>query len=154
MLGLAMLASSFALASCGGGGPAEPFKVGSDTATKTVEGSSEWATKASAYVRIYVVAEKKELFNGKVTVTGDDRYASDYVIAACEKKALANDGVAAGFITKIGEYSSNDTTATYWGWTYNGHVTSDTDCGTMFAVNQIHIFEGDYIDITYDVMTW
>ena len=34
------------------------------------------------------VEDKKELFNGKVTLTADGRYASEYVIAACEAKHL------------------------------------------------------------------
>jgi len=146
LLALAVL-SSLSLAACEINVTVEaPFEVGEDTATYEVEGHSEWAGSASAFVKI--VAGEDVLFNGTVQVTSDTLYASEFFKAACLEKSLNQNGLENGFVTNIGSYENNNDTFTYWMWQYNGHNP------TNFSCNDVHVFDGDYLLYSYEVATW
>ncbi len=127
-----------ALCLCGCGAKA-PFEVGKDSATYAVEGASSWAGTVTANVKI--VADKDVLFCGPVTVTSDSLYASEFIYAAINEKGLSQSGVLEGFITAIGSYVCEGNM--YWMWEYQGHNP------TNFAINEVHIFDGDYILVTF-----
>lgn len=115
-----------------------PFEVGTDTAEYVVDGSAGW-TSYPVYVKI--VAGEEVLFNGTVTLTSDNMFASEATFAAITEKGLSSDGVQAGFINSIGDYvAGNDAKGTYmyWGYTVNGKNVN-------FACNQMNLLEGDYL---------
>lgn len=124
--------------------PAAPFEVGKDTATYKVEGASDWAGTVTANVKI--VAGDDVLFNGAVTVTSDSLYACEFVYAAVLEKGLSQAGIQEGFITNIGNYSNED--PNYWMWYYQGNNP------TNFAINDVHVFAGDYILVSYETVQW
>ena len=119
--------------------PKTPFIVGTDETTYEVEGHSEWAGTAWAYVKI--VAGDDVIFNGKVTVTSDSLYASEFFYAAVLEKGLSQNGLEAGFVTSIGSYAMEGNMS--WIWEYQGNTP------TNFAVNDVHVFDGDYLLISY-----
>ena len=121
-----------------------PFKVGDDTTTYKVEGASDWAGTVTANVKI--VAGEDVLYCGKVTVTSDTLYACEFAYAAVLEKGISQAGILEGFITNIGNYSNED--PNYWMWYYQGNNP------TNFAINDVHVFEGDYILVSYEAVQW
>lgn len=134
------------LCACGEPAVKAPFEVGTDAAVAEAEGHSEWAGKATANVKI--VAGEDVLFCGKVTLTSDTLYAYEFFKAAIEEKELSQEGLEVGFVTNIGSYVNDANTNTYWMWQYNGNNP------TNFAVNDVHVFEGDYLLYSFDVVSW
>ena len=116
-----------------------PFEVGEDTATYTVDGSSSYAGTATANVKI--VADEDVLFNGKVTVTSDSLWVNEFIYAAVDELGISQAGIQEGFITSIGDYVCEGDY--WWLWEYNGNNP------TNFSVNQVHVFDGDYILVTF-----
>lgn len=117
---------------------AVPFEVGSDTAEYVVDGSSGWTSYG---VNLKIVSGEDVLFNGTVTLTSDNMYASEATFAAIVEKGLSSDGVQSGFVTSIGDYvSGNDAEGNYlyWGYTVNGKMVN-------FACNEMNLLEGDYL---------
>ena len=115
-----------------------PFEVGTDTAEYVVDGSAGWT---SYPVNVKIVAGEEVLFNGTVTLTSDNMFASEATFAAITEKGLSSDGVQVGFINSIGDYvAGNDANGTYmyWGYTVNGKAVN-------FACNQMSLLEGDYL---------
>jgi hypothetical protein len=115
-----------------------PFEVGTDTAEYVVDGSAGWT---SYPVNVKIVAGEDVLFNGTVTLTSDNMFASEATFAAITEKGLSSDGVQVGFINSIGDYvAGNDANGTYmyWGYTVNGKAVN-------FACNQMSLLEGDYL---------
>ncbi len=131
--------SMFAVLGAGCGEAETPFTVGKDTATYEVDGHSEWASTYSAYVRI--IAGEDELFNGTVTLTSDNMWMNEFTIAAVEEKGIGQEGLEAGFVTKIGEYEGSSDL--FWFMYLNGKYVS-------WACNEMHIFEGDYIEWKFE----
>lgn len=116
-----------------------PYEVGTDTTTYEVDGHSEYAYTYSAYVKI--VAGEDVLYNGEVTLTSDNMWASEFTYAAIVEKGISQEGVLMGFVTTIGEYTSGD--GHYWVWSLNGKSAG-------WAANSEHIHEGDYILWSFD----
>jgi len=123
-----------------------PFEVGTDVASYTDANASAYASSVCANVKI--VAGEDVLFSGKVTVKSDTLYAHEFFNAACEEKSLSQSGLEMGFVTEIGQYAMNTETNTYWMWYYNGHNP------TSFAVNDVHVFDGDYLLFSYEEVQW
>ncbi|MBQ0009643.1 MAG: DUF4430 domain-containing protein [Ruminococcus sp.] len=134
------------LCSCGEPAVKAPFEVGSDATVAEVDGHSEWAGTATANVKI--VAGDTVLYCGKVTLTSDSLYASEFFKAAVEEKELSQEGLEVGFVTSIGSYVNDANTNTYWMWQYNGNNP------TNFAVNDVHVFEGDYLLYSFEEVSW
>jgi len=132
--------SCVAFAACKQEEPATtPFVVGTDETTYEVDGHSEWAGSAWAYVKI--VAGDDVIFNGKVTVTSDSLYASEFFYAAVLEKGLSQNGLESGFVTSLGSYVMEGNMS--WLWEYQGNKP------TNFSVNDVHVFNGDYLLLTY-----
>lgn len=108
------------------------------------------STAADAYSPTYTVNVKilggnnTVLYDGKVTLTSPQMMASEFLSAAITDKGLAQVGLDAGFITKVGDYENDTTTNTYWMYYVNGEAAN-------WGVNDFRLRNDDYILLTYEV---
>ena len=98
---------------------------------------------------VKIVANEDVLYDGTVTLTSDDMWASEFTSAALSEKGLAQDGLSAGFVNKIGDYENKeiDGEYMYWNFSING-VSSNWGC------NQIRCVDGTYLLWEYIASTF
>ena len=99
------LAALMGFAACSGG-PDYAWKAGPDTTEYAVAGHTPYAPTYTIFVKI--VANEDVLYDGTVTLTSDDMWASEFTSAALSEKGLAQDGLSAGFVNKIGDYENKE----------------------------------------------
>ncbi len=140
------LALMLALTACGGGED-WAWKPGEDTTTYEVSGHGPYAPTYTVYVLIE--AGDDVLYNGTVTLTSDDMWANEFTSAALSEKGLAQEGLSAGFVTKIGDYENKeiDGQYMYWSWSANG-VPGNWGC------NQFRLVDGMYLKWEYIASTY
>ena len=131
------LAALMGFAACSGG-PDYAWKAGPDTTEYAVAGHTPYAPTYTIFVKI--VANEDVLYDGTVTLTSDDMWASESTSAALSEKGLAQDGLSAGFVNKIGDYENKEIDGEYMYWNFgiNG-VSSNWGC------NQIRCVDGTYL---------
>ena len=118
-----------------------------DPTEYAVAGHTPYAPTYTIFVKI--VANEDVLYDGTVTLTSDDMWASEFTSAALSEKGLAQDGLSAGFVNKIGDYENKeiDGEYMYWNFSING-VSSNWGC------NQIRCVDGTYLLWEYIASTF
>lgn len=142
MMLLLTLGTLLAFAACSGSGPEWAWEPGTDTTTYEVSGHGPYAPTYTVYVKIE--AGDDVLYDGTVTLTSDDMWANEFTSAALSEKGLAQDGLSAGFVNKIGDYENKeiDGEYMYWSWSVNG-VPGNWGC------NQYRLVDGMYLKWEY-----
>lgn len=140
------LAALMGFAACSGG-PDYAWKAGPDTTEYAIAGHTPYAPTYTIFVKI--VANEDVLYDGTVTLTSDDMWASEFTSVALSEKGLAQDGLSTGFVTKIGDYENKeiDGEYMYWNFSING-VSSNWGC------NQIRCVDGTYLLWEYIASTF
>src|SRR5574344_1896694 len=126
--------------SCGGTSSDKAyFEVGKDAVTATTEGASKYAPTFTVNVKI-VGGKEEEYFNGKVTLTSDTMNASEFTYKAINDKGLAQEGIATGFVTVIGDYTGGAVGDDYYFWNYTVN-----DVVANWGCNAYMMRDGDYL---------
>ena len=146
MTAILALVLALTLAACGGGAD-WAWKPGADSTTYEVSGHGPYAPTYTVYVKIQ--AGDDVLYDGTVTLTSDDMWANEFTSAALSEKGLAQEGLSAGFVTKIGDYENKDIDGEYmyWSWSVNG-VPGNWGC------NQYRLVDGMYLKWEYIASTF
>lgn len=122
--------------------PEWQFEVGDDIVEYSAPEVTQWSPVFTVNLKV-VGGNDTVLFNGKVKVTSDQQFVSEALKAALTDKALAQEGVDVGFVSKIGDYTNNSETNTYWMYYINGNTPA-------WGCNQLQMRDGDYILWTYE----
>lgn len=146
MMALVTLVLALALTACSSG-PEWMWKPGEDSTTYEVAGHGPYAPTYTVYVKIQ--AGDDVLYDGTVTLVSDDMWANEFTSAALSEKGIAQDGLSAGFVNKIGDYENKeiDGQYMYWSWSVNG-VMGNWGC------NQYRLVEGMYLLWEYVASTY
>jgi hypothetical protein len=103
------------------------------------QGAGEWDPTYTVEVHI-LAPEGKVLFSGDVSLKSPTMMAGEFLAAVSAQKGIVQEGIDAGYVTALGDYSNNTTTETYWLYTVNG-LSPAVGC------NQYQLRDGD-------VMVW
>lgn len=146
MMALVTLVLALALTACSSG-PEWMWKPGEDSTTYEVAGHGPYAPTYTVYVKIQ--AGDDVLYDGTVTLVSDDMWANEFTSAALSEKGIAQDGLSAGFVNKIGDYENKeiDGQYMYWSWSVNG-VMGNWGC------NQYRLVDGMYLLWEYAASTY
>ena len=146
MMALVTLVLALALTACSSG-PEWMWKPGEDSTTYEVAGHEPYAPTYTVYVKIQ--AGDDVLYDGTVTLVSDDMWANEFTSAALSEKGIAQDGLSAGFVNKIGDYENKeiDGQYMYWSWSVNG-VMGNWGC------NQYRLVDGMYLLWEYVASTY
>ncbi len=146
MMALVTLVLALALTACSSG-PEWMWKPGEDSTTYEVAGHGPYAPTYTVYVKIQ--AGDDVLYDGTVTLVSDDMWANEFTSAALSEKGIAQDGLSAGFVNKIGDYENKeiDGQYMYWSWSVNG-VMGNWGC------NQYRLVDGMYLLWEYVASTY
>ncbi len=129
-----ILVNSFASIAYAAQAPAATEKI-----EAVAEGAGEWDPTYTVEVSI-VAPEGDVLFSGDVSLKSPTMMASEFLAAVTTQKRIAQEGIEAGYVTAIGDYTNNTTTETYWLYSVNG-LSPAVGC------NQYQLRDGD-------VMVW
>lgn len=146
MMALVTLVLALALTACSSG-PEWMWKAGEDSTTYEVAGHGPYAPTYTVYVKIQ--SGDDVLYDGTVTLVSDDMWANEFTSAALSEKGIAQEGLSAGFVTKIGDYENKeiDGQYMYWSWSVNG-VMGNWGC------NQYRLVDGMYLLWEYVASTY
>lgn len=125
-------------------GPWE-FEVGADRVSEEAVDAGQYSPTYTINLKI-VGGEDDQLFNGKVTLKSDTMWGSEFLKAAVTDKALAQDGIDAGFVTTLGDYVNNAEESLYWLYEVNGIAP--------WGINAFQMRDGDYMLWTYSLVEW
>ena len=146
MMALVTLVLALALTACSSG-PEWMWKPGEDSTTYEVAGHGPYAPTYTVYVKIQ--AGDDVLYDGTVTLVSDDMWANEFTSAALREKGIAQDGLSAGFVNKIGDYENKeiDGQYMYWSWSVNGVMGN-------WGSNQYRLVDGMYLLWEYVASTY
>ena len=146
MMALVTLVLALALTACSSG-PEWMWKPGEDSTTYEVAGHGPYAPIYTVYVKIQ--AGDDVLYDGTVTLVSDDMWANEFTSAALSEKGIAQDGLSAGFVNKIGDYENKeiDGQYMYWSWSVNGVMGN-------WGSNQYRLVDGMYLLWEYVASTY
>lgn len=103
------------------------------------EGAGEWDPTYTVEVHI-LAPEGAVLFSGDVALKSPTMMAGEFLAAVAAQKGIAQEGIEAGYVTSLGDYTNNTTAETYWLYTVNGFSPA-------VGCNQYQLRDGD-------VMVW